>query len=415
VNTIRSVSPASRPYDLRFMRVIVGAALVVALGLNAPSTAHAATRCVVAGTHTGGARGFVVARPHHSVLEHVAVAAKPCATTVWVDPRGGPLHAVSVVGPGWSGTIHSHATRVDGLIGAPQLANGDFRGGGHANLERLEQRLDRTRHSVLRVRILLAAILIALALVAPRRAVMAAASAIAAALVLSAAGSTSLTLLALLTLAGSLLPWRALWLFFAAYLLVLVLSPETQSLALVGPHPWGAGRFYGISNELETLVLGPALVLGLAAAPLVLLTVGWSRAGGDGGGLLVLLAAYASLVTHRRLAAGAAIVLAVLFVLLDAATGGSNHVTHSVLHGGLPHDIWHRWNVSWHGATGTWGRIVLSLICLAGLGLIAARRPRSRIVDAFLVGIVVSLVANDTPQDVLLWGAITGLGLRRAV
>jgi hypothetical protein len=390
-------------------------ALVVALGLNAPSTAHAATRCVVAGTHTGGARGFVVARPHHSVLEHVAVAAKPCATTVWVDPRGGPLHAVSVVGPGWSGTIRSHATRVDGLIGAPQLANGDFRGGGHANLERLEQRLDRTRHSVLRVRILLAAILIALALVAPRRAVMAAASAIAAALVLSAAGSTSLTLLALLTLAGSLLPWRALWLFFAAYLLVLVLSPETQSLALVGPHPWGAGRFYGISNELETLVLGPALVLVLGAAPLVLLTVGWSRAGGDGGGLLVLLAAYAFLVTHRRLAAGAAIVLAVLFVLLDAATGGSNHVTHSVLHGGLPHDIWHRWTVSWHGATGTWGRTVVSLICLAVLGLIAARRPRSRTVDAFLVGIVVSLVANDTPQDVLFWGAITGLGLRRAV
>ncbi len=390
-------------------------ALVVALGLNAPSTAHAATRCVVAGTHAGGARGFVVARPHHSVLEHVAVAAKPCATTVWVDPRGGPLHAVSVVGPGWSGTIHSHATRVDGLIGAPQLANGDFRGGGHANLERLEQRLDRTQHSVLRVRILLAAILIALALVAPRRAVMAAASAIAAALVLSAAGSTSLTLLALLTLAGSLLPWRALWLFFAAYLLVLVLSPETQSLALVGPHPWGAGRFYGISNELETLVLGPALVLGLAAAPLVLLTVGWSRAGGDGGGLLVLLAAYASLVTHRRLAAGAPIVLAVLFVLLDAATGGSNHVTHSVLHGGLPHDLWHRWTVSWHGATGTWGRTAVSLICLAVLGLIAARRPRSRIVDAFLVGILVSLVANDTPQDVLFWGAITGLGLRRAV
>lgn len=415
MNTIRSVSPASRPYDLRFMRVIVGVALVVALGLNAPSTAHAATRCVVAGTHAGGARGFVVARPHHSVLEHVAVAAKPCATTVWVDPRGGPLHAVSVVGPGWSGTIHSHATRVDGLIGAPQLANGDFRGGGHANLERLEQRLDRTQHSVLRVRILLAAILIALALVAPRRAVMAAASAIAAALVLSAAGSTSLTLLALLTLAGSLLPWRALWLFFAAYLLVLVLSPETQSLALVGPHPWGAGRFYGISNELETLVLGPALVLGLAAAPLVLLTVGWSRAGGDGGGLLVLLAAYASLVTHRRLAAGAPIVLAVLFVLLDAATGGSNHVTHSVLHGGLPHDLWHRWTVSWHGATGTWGRTAVSLICLAVLGLIAARRPRSRIVDAFLVGILVSLVANDTPQDVLFWGAITGLGLRRAV
>jgi len=30
--------------------------------------------------------------------------------------------------------------------------------------------------------------------------------------------------------------------------------------------------------------------------------------------------------------------------------------------------------------------------------------PRSRIVDAFLIAIVVSLVANDTPQDVLFWG-----------
>ena len=390
-------------------------ALVVALGLNAPSTAHAATRCVVAGTHAGGARGFVVARPHHSVLEHVAVAAKPCATTVWVDPRGGPLHAVSVVGPGWSGTIHSHATRVDGLIGAPQLANGDFRGGGHANLERLERRLDHNRSQVMRVRILLATILITLALFAPRRVVTGAAAAIASALLLSALGWTSLTLLGLLTLAGAFLPWRALWLFFAAYLLVLVLSPGTQSLALVGPHPWAGGRFYGMSNELETLVLAPALVLGLAAAPLVLLTVGWSRAGADGGGLLVLLAAYAWLTGRPRAAALAALGLAVLFVLADAATGGSSHVTHSVLHGTVFHDFVHRWRASWHGLTGTWGRVVQDVICIAALVWVATRRPRARVVDAFLLAIVVSLVANDTPQDVLFWGAITGVGLRRSV
>jgi hypothetical protein len=46
---------------------------------------------------------------------------------------------------------------------------------------------------------------------------------------------------------------------------------------------------------------------------------------------------------------------------------------------------------------------------------VATRRPRARLVDAFLVGIVVSIVANDTPQDVLFWGAISGVGLRRAV
>jgi hypothetical protein len=402
------------------MRLIVGVLMLVPLALNGASTARAAGSCVVAGTHEGGARGFVVARPHHSVLEHVTVRAKPCTTTFWVDPRGGPLHALTVVGPGWSGTVGSPETRVDGLVGSTQLGNGDLHGGGHADLAQLRSRLDRTRASVLRTRILLAAILIALALLAPRRAVVGGAAAVTAALVLSAFGSTSLTLLAVLTLVGSFAPRRTLWVFFAAYLVVLVVSPETQSLALLGPHPWGAGRFYGITNEIETLLLAPALVLGAVAAPLTLLTFGWSRAGSDGGGVLVLLASYSVLllgVSPRRLAVAGAVAIAagLAFVGVDAATGGSSHVTHAVLHGGLPHDVWHRWVVSWHGATGTWGRTLVCALCVAALAWVATRRPRARIVDAFLVGIVVSLVANDTPQDVLFWGAISGVGLRRAV
>jgi hypothetical protein len=350
----------------------------------------------------------------------VSVARKPCGTTFWVDPRGGPLHALTVTGPGWSGTIRSDETRVDGLVGSAELQSGNLRGGGDANLAQLKSRLDRTRSSVLRTRILLAAILIALALFAPRRAVVGGAAAVTAALVLSAFGSTSLTLFAILTVVGSLAPWRALWLFFAVYLVVLVISPETQSLALIGPHPWGAGRFYGVTNEIETLLLAPALALGVLAAPLTLLAFGWSRAGADGGGVLVLLSSYTVLllgVSPRRLAAAGfvAIVAGLAFVVLDAATGGSSHVTNAVLHGGLAHDIWHRWVVSWHGATGTWGRTLVCAICIVALAWVASRRPRSRIVDAFLVGIVVSIVANDTPQDVLFWGAITGVGLRRAV
>jgi hypothetical protein len=119
----------------------------------------------------------------------------------------------------------------------------------------------------------------------------------------------------------------------------------------------------------------------------------------------------------RRLAvAGVVAIVAGLAVVgLDAATGGSSHVTHAVFHGGLIHDVCHRWVVSWHGATGTWGRTATCAICLVVLAWVATRRPRARIVDAFLVGIAVSLVANDTPQDVLFWGAITGVGLRRAV
>jgi hypothetical protein len=375
-------------------------AVVLLMALNAPSTAQAAELCVRLGWSDAGAHGLVALRPGERL--------QTCGGVVL-----GGLRPVTI--GGLRGTLHSGETRVDGLLGAHAIAHGDLDGGGHANLPELQARLETTRDNALRLRIVLATILIALALFAPRRAVVGGAAAIAAALVLSALGSTSLTLFALLTLLGSLAPWRALWLFFAAYLLVLVVSPETQSLALLGPHPWGGGRFYGISNELETLLLAPALVLGLAATPLVLLAVGWSRAGADGGGLLVLLAAYARLVPRPRLAAAGVVALAVAFVAVDAATGGSSHVTHSVLHGNVFHDLVHRWRTSWHALTGAWGRAVVSAVCALVLAGVATRGPRKPIVDAFLIGIVVSLVANDTPQDVLFWGAISGVALRRAV
>ncbi|NUR78272.1 MAG: hypothetical protein HOQ28_18535 [Thermoleophilia bacterium] len=385
------------------MRWIVGTLIILPLALNAPSTA-AANACVRLGWVPGGAQGLAAIRPGERLPLCGGAAS-----------GGAGLRPVTLVGAGWHGTLHSHETRVDGLVGVHALSSQSVEGGGHADLRKLRARLDTTRKNALRLRVVLATILITFVVFAPRLAVMGGAAAIAAALVLSAFGSTSLTLFALLTLLGALLPWRALWLFFGAYLIVLVASPETQSLALLGPHPWGGGRFFGISNEVETLLLAPALVLGLAAAPLVLLTVGWSRAGADGGGLLALLAAYARFVPRPRAAAAAVVALAVLFVAVDAATGGSSHVTHSVLHGNVFHDLWHRWGVSWHGATGAWGRGVVSAICLVALAWVATRTPRARVVDAFLLGIVVSLVANDTPQDVLFWGAITGVGLRRAV
>jgi hypothetical protein len=372
--------------------------LLLLAGLNAASTAHAAA-CPRLGWHDG-ARGIVAIRQGQEL--------RTCGGVRTTRPL------VHVTLPG-HGTLHTPETRIDGLLNVHSVIGGTWRDGGHADLPQLERRLDESRGSATKVRVLLATILIALAVFAPRRAIMGGPAAITASLLLSALGWTSLTLLGLLTLALSLLPWRALWLFFPAYLLVLVLSPATQSLALLGPHPWGGGRFYGLSNELETLLLGPALVLGLAAAPLVLLTVGWSRAGADGGGLLVYLAGYARLTPRPWLAASGALALAVLFVLVDAATGGSSHVTHSVLHGHVFHDLWHRWSVSWHALTGAWGRGIVCALCAGALAWVATRRPRSRLVDAFLLALLVSLVANDTPQDVLFWGAITGFALRRAV
>jgi hypothetical protein len=420
------------------MKAMVPVGVLLVPGLNAVSTANAADRCLrFGGQHGPGARAIVVARPGVDVRQAVlrgkqdgtgSILVRParvsCALTFWVDDR-------YVTVPEWGGgTIRSTSTRVDGLVAAADIADAVRGGevlkpGGHADLAQLADRLDRTHDKRIWVRIALAVILLGLALVAPRRALVAGPAAISAALVLSAFGSTSVSLFVLLTLLGTLAPLRALWLFFAAYLVVLVVSPETQSLALFGPHPESGGRFYGLTNEVETLLLAPALVLGLAAAPLVVVLVAWSRAGADGGGALVFLSSYAWLglasrvrdnLTRAVVALGV-VAVGLLLVAIDAATGGSSHVTKTV--GDGPGAVWdavtHRWSVAWHGATATPGRAVLDVILLAGLVWIAAKRPRFVVMDAFLVGIGVSLLVNDTPQDVLLWGSLQALALRRAL
>jgi hypothetical protein len=48
----------------------------------------------------------------------------------------------------------------------------------------------------------------------------------------------------------------------------------------------------------------------------------------------------------------------------------------------------------------------MSLSGLAALIVLAFARPRAATVDALLVGVAVSLAVNDTPQDVLAFGAL---------
>jgi hypothetical protein len=201
---------------------------------------------------------------------------------------------------------------------------------------------------------------------------------------------------------------------FAGALLVLWHWPVTNSLATIGPHPDGGRRFYGVTNQVETLVLPHALIAGLVAAPLALLAIGWSRAGADGGGLLVYASGYATLALHaygrltvKRVLVAAAVVaaLAVALVALDAATGGSSHVT-KALGTGLPGDLAHRIHVSEEGATRSFGSFTLFAVGVAVLVLVARVRPRPATLDAMLVALAVSLVVNDTPQEVMFWGAL---------
>jgi mono/diheme cytochrome c family protein len=115
------------------------------------------------------------------------------------------------------------------------------------------------------------------------------------------------------------------------------------------------------------------------------------------------------------LAGAGVIVVAFALVGIDAALGGSSHVTHAV--GGGPGTIWgdlgHRLHISWASATKSAYNIVLFVASLATLVWIGTRTPRRAGVDAMLVALAVSLLVNDTPVDVIGLGALGCLALLR--
>lgn len=222
----------------------------------------------------------------------------------------------------------------------------------------------------------------------------------------------------------------ALLSIFAVYLVVLATSQETSSLAAFGPHPDGGVRFYGISNQVETLLLVPGLLgaalLGPALVPVVgafvLVVVGASGLGADGGGILVFGAGFLFLWLRLRqisltarnlaLAGGAVVALGLVLVGLDAALGGSSHVSRTLGDRDLAGELAHRWRVSLDGFVATWHATVIISASLAVLAWLALRRPRSTVVDAVLVALAVSLLVNDSPRDVAAYGAISCVALR---
>jgi hypothetical protein len=216
---------------------------------------------------------------------------------------------------------------------------------------------------------------------------------------------------------------------FAFLFAVMWARPEWNTLAVIGPHPDGGGRFYGLTNQVETLLLSPALVLGalagLRALPVVALVVAAgvaaSRIGADGGGLVVYLAGFLVLglrvgrVPALRAAAATAVAAgaALLLVGIDAATGGSSHVTDAVGGGpgALAGDLAHRVHLSAASVGSTWNNALLFGASVAVLVWLALRRPRLPVLDALLAALAVSLVVNDTPTDVAGWGVLSALVL----
>ena len=148
--------------------------------------------------------------------------------------------------------------------------------------------------------IALATLLIALAVVRPRLALRALLVALAANLWLS----PMLALAAAVAVLVLPLGW-ACAAILVAYLVSMGLDPETVALSPFGPSQ--SGRFYGINNLLETMLLAPALVgaallgrAGIVVAALAFVTIGGNRFGADGGGIVVLAVAYLVLLLRLR-------------------------------------------------------------------------------------------------------------------
>ena len=444
------------------MRVAVRLSILLLPLLAAPSTAVAGVRVVppfeleryaeeaAVGLLVPGA-GPEVTREHalaallRGELEHDLLGGVPAGEPLLeLGAEGGPEILVSLPPVGRSendrrypiallgadGLLTSDSTRIDGLVSITDVATGRLRTTASRDpvtaLERLDERIDRNDTLRLPLTLLVAATLLVLALVRPRLAVRALLVALAANLLLS--------------------PWLALAAFAAvvllplgpacaaivvAYLASLGLDAETVALSPLGPSQ--SGRFYGINNLLETMLLVPALVgtallgrAGVLVAGLALVTVGGNRLGADGGGLLVLAVGCAVLLlrlsdvrlTARSLSAVAAAVVAVALALvaLDALTGGESHVT-AALSGGpgeLAGDLADRVELSVRRTLASPGALVVVLGGLAALTGIVLRGERTPVLDAFLVALAVSLVVNDTPSDVIGLGAVAAFALSRA-
>jgi hypothetical protein len=375
-------------------------------------------------------------------------------------PEGGrqpndKRYPILVIGPGFAGLLTSDSTRIPGLVSIVDIAptargqegglESQPAGDTVTKLRELDDRIDENNGVRLPATILVCALVLALALFSPTAAVPALAAALLTNVVLGLADVsdfwTVMAVFAVAVLLGgpllaSLLRSPAalgtlLVAVLGAYLLVLGIDGPSAALSPFGPSQ--NSRYFGLSNLLETMLLVPAFggaallfrrfgwIAFAGTALLAFATVAGNRFGADGGGAVVLAGGFAVLAVllsgggRRALAisVGVALALTLGLVALDAATGGSSHVTKALEDGpvGLAGDLGERVELSWARATADWYvalAVALMLAVFAYLVVRTLRRPgalsESPVALAVAAAIAVSLVVNDSPTDVLLVG-----------
>jgi hypothetical protein len=386
-------------------------------------------------------------------------------------PEGGDQpndrrYPIAVIAPGFDGVLTSSRTRVPGVVSIVDVAATALGEPGglssrpdddpEATLAALDERID-ANGDVRPLASLLAGLLILLlAFVFPRAALLGFVAALAANLVLGAAGVSEpwLVLLVVGVAVGLGAPALArltesplvvgliLGAIVVGYLVALLVDGPAVSLSPFGPTQ--NSRFYGLSNLLSAMLLVPAL----AGAGLLRITAGWapalllgaislvaiagSRFGADGGTAIVLCVAYAVLAVEvaeaRRRAVVAAVAVAAAagaaVIAIDAATGSSSHLTDSIGGGAgsFAADLRDRIVLSWERATERWYLVALVVAGAILLVLLVARlfesglpRYLRAIPLALAVAVAVSLLVNDSPLDVVAVGLVAYLAAQAYV
>jgi hypothetical protein len=390
-----------------------------------------------------------------SLLDVETSATIPTGSAIVLGlPEGGEQpndrrYPIAVLGDGYRGLLTSDSTRIPGLVSivdvAPTALDEDGSLGSASDddplaaLRDLDERIEANREAKAAVLLVSLALIVAVAAFFPAAILPAFAAVLLANLALGAAGSTEVwvdVLVLALFVGASLLLGRAEPLVhglllvgvLAAYLVAMAVDERWVALSPLGPTQ--NARFYGLSNLLATLLLVPALagavLLGrrfgiwgfVGVAALSIVCVGGSSFGADGGGAVVLLAGFVVLAVleyglNRRLAIGGGAVVAVLGLAL--AIGGSSHVTDALGDGpvGIAEDLARRLELSFQRATAGLGVALLVFGGIAAL-IVLALRERRPLLLALLVALGVSLLVNDSPNDVVVAGLACYLVLSSA-
>jgi hypothetical protein len=389
-----------------------------------------------------------------------------CHTCIVVQlpPRGAPiannrLYRIAVIGGGFHGLLRSPTTHIPGLVSIVDIAPTALPGhpstalswtssqNAVGQLTRLDHAIGANNRLKFAALFILAGVLLALALFGLRAAVTAVPAALLVNLALGMGPVSNEVLLCAAISAGTALVAFALARLcrsesallalyggvVALYAFVMVVRPEWQAVNPFGPTQ--NSRFWGIGNQIETLLLAPLLagaflarrrfgVLGFVVFGVFgLVVMTDNRLGADGGGAIALGIALAVLGTRLfklgvkgfvGLLASAA--FAVLWIVSRGlAQPGPNHLRSAFSdHGtGLLSSLQSRLPLSYLPALHAWQMVVPLLFVLAAAFALAWRFARQQstrdILLAFGVAIVTSLLVNDSAAYELTAGiAVVG-------